>query len=253
MSSHGLPCWYELATNDVDAAQGFYSKVLGWTWADSGMPGMTYLLATADAAMVAGLFAADPGMPLAWTQYVAVDDADALVAQAKALGASVVVPPTDIPNTGRFAVLIDPQGASFAILQPLPMADGTAGGAFDQQKPGHGNWHDLASPDTAAALTFYGALFGWTQSRAMPMGPDMVYTIIAREGQDIGGIFTETGKAGPATWTVYFGVPSIHAAVDLVKAAGGQVQHDPAEVPGGALIIHCTDPSGAVFALVGQA
>lgn len=250
MSSHGLPCWYELATNNVDTAKAFYSAVLGWTWADSGMPGMAYLLAKADGAMVAGLFSADPGIPLAWTQYVAVDDADALVAQAKALGATVVVPPTDIPNTGRFAVLIDPQGASFAILQPLP--DGT-GGAFDQSKPGHGNWHDLACPDASEALACYGALFGWTEARAMPMGPSMTYHVIARGDLQFGGIIAEAGQQGPAKWTVYFGTRSIHTAVDLVKSAGGHVQRDPAEVPGGALIIHCTDPNGAVFALVGRA
>ncbi|GLS88027.1 bleomycin resistance protein [Cypionkella aquatica] len=251
MSTHGLPCWYELASNDIDSAKAFYAKILGWNWADSGMPGMTYLLASVDGAMVAGLFAPDPGMPVAWTSYTAVDDADATAEKAKALGATVVVPPTDIPGTGRFSVLIDPQGAVFGILQPQPMADGTAGDAFNQQKSGHGNWHDLATPDTAAALAFYGALFGWAQTRAMPMGPDMVYTVINRDGQDIGGIFNEAGSGGPAAWTVYFGTASVNAAVEAVKAAGGQVLHDPAEVPGGALIIHCTDPTGASFALVG--
>ena len=250
MSAHGLPCWYELATNDTETAKAFYSMVLGWTWADSGMPGMTYLLAKADAAMVAGLFPADPAMPQGWTHYIAVDDADALVEKATALGGSIVVHPTDIPNTGRFAMLIDPQGASFAILQPLP--DGT-GGAFDQSKSGHGNWHDLASPDAAAALAFYAALFGWTEASAMQIGPSMTYHVIARGDLQFGGIFSEAGYDGPARWTVYFGAPSVRAAVDLVKAAGGQVQHGPAEVPGGALIIHCTDPSGAVFALVGPA
>ena len=253
MSFHGLPCWYELATTDLAAAKEFYAGLLGWTWADSGMQGMTYLLASCDGDMVAGLFAPDPGMPAAWSTYTAVDDADATAAQAKALGATVVMPPTDIPGTGRFAVLIDPQGAAFGILQPQPMADGSAGGAFNQQKSGHGNWHDLATPDTAAALAFYGALFGWAQTRAMPMGPDMVYTVINRDGQDIGGIFTEGTKAGPAKWTVYFGIPSVNAAVTAVKSTGGAVQHGPAEVPGGAYIIHCTDPSGAAFALVGPA
>lgn len=253
MSSHGLPCWYELASTDIDTAKAFYSKLLGWSWADSGMPGMVYVLAKMDEAMVAGLYNAEPGSAPSWTHYVAVDNADATVAQARTLGASVVTEPTDIPGTGRFAVLIDPQGARFGILQPLPMPDGAAGGAFNQQKSGHGNWHDLASPDTAAALAFYGALFGWTQSRAMPMGPDMVYTIIARQGQDIGGIFTEANSKDPVKWTVYFGTPSVHAAVTAVKAAGGTVLHDPAEVPGGALITHCTDPAGAGFALVGPA
>ncbi|MFC3179601.1 VOC family protein [Cypionkella sinensis] len=253
MSFHGLPCWYELASPDLDSVKGFYAGLLGWTWADSGMPGMTYLLAARDGDMVAGLFPPDPGMPVAWTCYTAVDDADATAAKAKDLGATIVVPPTDIPGTGRFSVLIDPQGAVFGILQPEPMEDGTAGGAFNQQKPGHGNWHDLATPDTAAALAFYGALFGWAQTRAMPMGPDMVYTVINRDGQDIGGIFTEASKAGPAKWTVYFGTPSVEAAIATVKASGGKVLHDAAPVPGGAFITHCIDPSGAEFALVGPA
>jgi hypothetical protein len=214
---------------------------------------MTYLLAKADGDMVAGLFPPDPGMPVAWTHYTAVDDADATAAKAKELGATIVVPPTDIPGTGRFSVLIDPQGAAFGILQPLPMADGTAGGAFNQQKSGHGNWHDLAAADTAAALAFYGALFGWVQTRSMPMGPDLVYTVINRDGQDIGGIFTESGRTGPAKWTVYFSTPSVEAAITTVKASGGKVLHDAAPVPGGAFITHCIDPSGAEFALVGPA
>lgn len=245
MSFHGLPCWYELASNDVEAAKGFYAGLLGWTWNDSGMPGMTYLLAKAEGEMVAGMMAAEHGMPVAWTFYIAVDDADALAAKAAGLGATVIVPPTDIPNTGRFSILIDPQGAAFAVLQPTP---GGTGGAFDQKKAGHGNWHDLSCADTAAALAFYGALFGWTVTQSMPMGPDMTYNIIAANGQDIGGVFNAPGA--PA-WCVYFGTASAKAAVAAITGAGGQVSHGPAEVPGGAFIVQASDPQGARFAVVG--
>ena len=201
---HGLPCWYELASTDCDPSQAFYSAVLGWTWTDSGMPGMTYMIAKADDVMVAGVMPAMPGQPVAWSIYFAVNDCDATVAQAAGLGAKVIVPPTDIPNTGRFAILLDPQGAAFAVLQPLP-TDGSGGQAFDQQKMGHGNWHDLVTSDPAAALEFYGTLFGWTISRSMQMGPDMTYHLIARAGLEIGGAFTAPGA--PPFWTPYFGVP----------------------------------------------
>jgi predicted enzyme related to lactoylglutathione lyase len=50
-----------------------------------------------------------------------VGDADASVAKAKQLGGSVVVPPTDIPDAGRFSVLKDPQGAVFAVFRPPDM------------------------------------------------------------------------------------------------------------------------------------
>lgn len=248
MSFHGLPCWYELATSDTARAKAFYSKVLGWSWADSGTPGMTYLLASAGSAMVAGMMQGEAGQPQAWTLYFAVDDCDATVEKAAALGAKIYVPPADIPGTGRFAVLCDPQGAGFALLEPLP---GGSGGAFDQAKPGHGNWHELVAPDTKAAMAFYGALFGWTISRSVPMGPELSYHIIARDGLEIGGTCALPGA--PTMWKPYFGVSSASAAVKDVEAAGGKVLHGPDEVPGGAFTLQVADVQAVPFALVGPA
>jgi predicted enzyme related to lactoylglutathione lyase len=245
---HGLPCWYELGTNDLAGATAFYAATLGWSVADSGTPGMTYLLAKAGETMVAGIMKAEGMQPVAWSIYFAVDNCDATVAAATALGAKVYMPPADIPNTGRFAVLGDPQGATFALLQPLP---GGTGGAFDQQKMGHGNWNELITPDPTAALVFYGKLFGWTESRAMEMGPGMTYHLIAREGLDIGGTCALPGV--PPHWKPYFGVASAKAAMAAVTAAGGRVLHGPDEVPGGAFTVQIADPQGATLALVGPA
>ena len=248
MSFHGLPCWYELATSNIDGAAAFYGAVLGWNVADSGMPGMTYHIASIGGTMVAGMMPAEPGQPVVWTVYFAVEDADALVHAATDKGAQVVVPPTDIPETGRFAVLLDPQGATFAVLQPLPGGDG---GAFDQQSDGHGNWHELITPDPTAALAFYGALFGWTEARAVPMGPDMTYHIIAREGLEIGGSCALPDVA--PHWKPYFGTASAKSAVARVTEAGGTVLRGPDEVPGGTFTVQIRDPQGATVALVGGA
>ena len=75
------------------------------------------------------------------------------------------VEPSDIPGTGRFAVVSDPQGAVFGILQPLPMDDESAGGgAFDQESDGHGSAraHEPRH-ETAALSSSYAAQFGWTK------------------------------------------------------------------------------------------
>jgi len=53
--------------------------------------------------------------------YFSVDDCDAIVERAKGLGAEVLSPPKDIPDTGRFAVLKDPQGAAVAVIKMFPM------------------------------------------------------------------------------------------------------------------------------------
>ena len=246
MSDHGLPCWYELATPDLTASGVFYAAVLGWTVADAAVPGMTYHLATVAGAQVAGMMAAEPGQPPAWTIYFAVDDLDATLARTAA--AKVIVPATDIPGTGRFAMLIDPQGAMFALLEPAP---GGAGGAYDMAKPGHGAWHELTTPDPAAALAFYGNLFGWAETGAVPMGTDMTYHLIGRDGVDIGGTCALPGM--PPHWKPYFGAASVKAAVARVVQAGGTVLHGPDEVPGGAFTLQVRDPQGVTVALTGPA
>jgi hypothetical protein len=56
-------------------------------------------------------------IPDSWLVYFGSSDVDADAKKAADLGATVVVEPTDIPGTGRFAVLIDPQGAAFALFK----------------------------------------------------------------------------------------------------------------------------------------
>ena len=119
---HGRFVWYELMTTDTAAAKAFYGEVVGWGAQDSGMPGMDYSLFTAGDAHVGGLMdlpqdSREMGMPPMWMGYVAVDDVDAGAGKAKRLGGSVHVEPRDIPGVGRFAIVADPQGASFALFK----------------------------------------------------------------------------------------------------------------------------------------
>lgn len=247
-SWHGLPCWYELMTPDPDAAQAFYAGVVGWTVAASGMEDFDYRLASAGETAVAGLMAPlTADMPCFWMIYIAVDSADATAEAAKAAGGAIYKAPADIPGVGRFAVLADPQGAAFGVLQPLP---GGQGGAFDQRRAGHGNWHELRSSDPEAALGFYGTLFGWREDHRMEMGPMGFYHIFARGEAQIGGMMPAPPGA-PPHWLPYFGAPSIDAAIARITALGGHVLHGPAEVPGGAFIVQASDPQGIAFALVG--
>ena len=59
-----------------------------------------------------------PHVPSYWMPYFQVSDVDASTNSAKGLGGKAMVGPQDIPNTGRFAILVDPQGAMFAIYTP---------------------------------------------------------------------------------------------------------------------------------------
>jgi len=114
-------CWNELMTNNVDVAGKFYSEMFGWKPEAVPMPGMTYTLFKEGDAQIAGMMAFPPEAKDAmtsWAVYFAVESCDGTVAEVKKLGGKLAVGPMDIPNIGRFAVLEDPEGAMFAVLQP---------------------------------------------------------------------------------------------------------------------------------------
>ncbi len=80
---------------------------------------MTYTEWQQHGTAIGGMMALPDGVmaPSHWLAYFSVEDCNATAAKAQALGAATYVPPSDIPNTGRFAVLADPQGAVFAIYE----------------------------------------------------------------------------------------------------------------------------------------
>lgn len=118
----GSLCWTELVTTDTKAAQTFYTSLFGWAAKTGGAQPDEYTEFSVNGVPGAGMMAIrpewGPNIPAHWTPYFQVSDCDASAAKARALGAEVGVPPTDIPNVGRFAMLADPQGAKFAIFTP---------------------------------------------------------------------------------------------------------------------------------------
>jgi predicted enzyme related to lactoylglutathione lyase len=118
--SEGVFVWDELHTTDIDAAKSFYGEILGWTARDESMGDMTYtMFQRAGDVEAAGAMALRPGMeaPPHWLPYIATDSVDASAQKARALGATIHVEPTDIPDVGRFAVIQDPTGAAVGLWQ----------------------------------------------------------------------------------------------------------------------------------------
>lgn len=250
------PCpfvWYELMTTDLEAAEGFYAHVVGWTTADAGMPGMRYTIASAGGAGVGGMMALPPesvaaGARPGWLGYVGVDDVDRVASQAAQAGGAIQRPGADIPGVGRFAVVADPHGAVFALFKgnspeaPPAAPPGT---------PGQVGWHELQAGELEPAFAFYSGLFGWTRDQAIDMGPMGAYQLFAAGAGPIGGMMKRVPEVPMPFWLYYFNVGGIDAAVERAKSRAGQIVHGPVEVPGGAWIAQCLDPQGAMFALVG--
>lgn len=122
MGENGTPCWFELATKGVEKAEKFYRDVFGWSVKRGTDAGMVYHELTPPGAQApqGGMMELTPHhgpVPPHWQIYFTVDDCDGDVRRVKDLGGKVLVPPMDIPKVGRFAVVTDPAGASFAIIK----------------------------------------------------------------------------------------------------------------------------------------
>jgi uncharacterized protein len=253
-NSRGRFVWYELMTTDMQAAKAFYSAVVGWGTQDMSISGAAYTLFTAGAAPVSGLMglpkdAGKLGVRPSWLGYIGVDDVDATAERIKQLGGTLRVPPNDIPNVSRFSVAVDPQMAAIALFRWLNPGLEQRNADFDA--PGRVGWHELLAVDREKAFAFYSELFGWEKAQADvgPMGP---YQLFSAGGQTIGGMLTKPATVPSAFWLYYFNVDDIDAAMKRAKAGGGQILERPIEVPGNRWVVQCTDPQGAIFALVGK-
>lgn len=258
-NTHGDFLWYELMTPDADAAQAFYSGLVGWTFKDSGMPDTDYRLFSAGAAEVGGVMPLTPemlsgGAHPAWAGYIGVDDVDASAAAIKAAGGSIHMEPWDIPGVGRMAFVADPQGAMFYIMRGSIEGEVSTSFAKHEPMPGHCAWNELASSDQNGAKAFYGKLFGWMQEGGMDMGPLGQYEFWQAGGDNpygVGAVMSLMPGMPTSMWTYYFRVPDIDKAAEYTKANGGQILQEPVEIPGGEFSFNGMDPQGAAFGLVG--
>ncbi len=251
VSSHGRFVWYELMTTDMESAKAFYANVVGWSARDASMSGPPYSLFTIGDFPVTGLMnlpedARKTGVTPHWIGYVGVDDVDAAVDRTKQLGGAVYVPPTDVPKISRFSVVADPQMATLALVRGLKSAQAQSA---DPGAPGRVGWHELLAADWEKAFAFYGELLGWqkAESHTGVMG---AYQGFSTGGETIGGMYTKPATLPLPFWLYYFNIGDVEAAAKRVEAGGGEIVYGPTAVPGGAWIVHCMDPQGAIFALL---
>ena len=123
VNEHGSLSWNELHTRDMGAAKAFGESVFGWKAADwdMGGGGSPYVIFSVGENGIAGATDMLPdGVPPHWLAIFAVDDADAAVAKVRELGGTVVMEPMDAEGVGRFAIVTDPQGATFGVIKNAP-------------------------------------------------------------------------------------------------------------------------------------
>lgn len=257
MSTPANFIWYELMTSDPAGAAAFYGAVVGWTIASHADPAagdMDYrMIGRSDGGNAGGVLALNADMlaggarPI-WIGYLEVDDVDAAVDAIKADGGAVQMPATDLP-VGRIAMVTDPQGAPFYIMDPIPPEGGGESDVFSVTEPQRVRWNELSTSDPDAVVAFYTKHFGWGQEGEMDMGEMGAYRFIQRGDVGLGAVMPLMTPA--PMWSYYIGVDDIDRAYAEVKAGGGTITSEPMEIPGGEYAMNAIDPQGAHVGFVG--
>jgi predicted enzyme related to lactoylglutathione lyase len=245
--SDGVPSWTDLASPDMEASKAFYTALFGWEVETSPAPEAGgYTLPTLRGKQVAGMGPVmGPDQPPAWMTYINESDADGTVKRATDAGGTVIVPPMDVMDQGRMAILADPTGAVIGVWQP-----GLHTGAQLVNEPGTYCWSELATRDPERAKAFYAAAFGWEAS-SEPMGP-MQYTEFKVGGQSIAGMFPIGGTMPadmPSYWGVYFAVADCDATVAVATSLGANIVTAAMDIPIGRFA-GLRDPQGAYFSVI---
>jgi predicted enzyme related to lactoylglutathione lyase len=250
--------WYELMTTDAEGAKAFYDAVVGWNIGEGAEEYQGYrMINRSDGKFAGGVLPltdemTQHGARPTWLGYVNVANVDDAVAAIEKAGGKTLMPPFDIPNVGRIAMVADPQGAPFYIMKPIPPAgqEKQASDVFSPDQAQRVSWNELSTSDPVAARKFYGDQFGWGTDEFMDMGEMGEYRFIEQDGTRIGALCGVMPGQQPK-WRYYFRVPSISAAKDIAEQKGGTIHMGPHQVPTGDYIIIGSDPQGAEFALVG--
>ena len=240
----GTFSWADNTSTDAEAAKAFYMDLFGWGKIDEPLGGgMFYTMFQHAGAHAAGFAAMMPdmqaqGIPAHWTNYVSVDDVDAMVAPIKANGGTVLVEPMDIFDSGRMLLLVDPTGAQLGLWQPKNHI-----GAGIVNAVGAMCWNELLTRDAETAKAFYSAILGWEYYG------DEHYIHISNRGRNNGGMMEMGESFGemPPMWMVYFHVEDIDAAMKRVEELGGKVVTPKMEAPETGWFTVIEDPAGAVF------
>jgi uncharacterized protein len=244
----GTFSWADLATNDPDGALRFYGALFGWRGDEVPVgEGGFYAMCRLDDSAVAAIGKQpdeqrEMGIPPHWNNYVTVERVDEAAERAGGLGATVVVPPFDVLEAGRMAVIQDPTGAHLSMWEARDSI-----GATRVNEPGCMAWNDLNTRDPDTARPFYEALFGWTFEK-MPTD-EVDYWVIQNGERSNGGMLRLRDEGVPSFWMPYFAVENVDVAIETTTAGGGGKYAGPTQVPTGRFaVLH--DPAGAAFAVL---
>ena len=234
------PTWFDLITEDAAAARDFYGELFGWEFEKVSA---TYAIASHDGRRVAGIAEINGRLPDLsedfWLLGVEVDDVDECVQRARKNGGKIQREPKTATGHGRYAVIIDPQGAALSLWKPEEGTRSSARSANDWV------WTELWTSDTRGAVKFYKAVLGY-EYRGLEVGEE-TYHVFAQDEDLLAGILKTPYKGVAPNWVPYILVDDLRAVMERATELGGRTLLEPQDKLGRGEVALIADPSGAAF------
>jgi predicted enzyme related to lactoylglutathione lyase len=238
--------WRDLVTDNPDAVKPFYAALFGWEFEEGRALGAPYTLVKSGGQYIAGISKTrrpQPDQPVSqWLSFMSVADVDRAAEQTRAAGGSVIAGPLDLPNIGRGAVVLDPDGA------PLGLLRSSLGDPADSAAPALHRflWTEHLSRNPQASADFYAALAGFEVRKTDFAGQP--YWVLVK-GRERAALLRNPIAVDRPVWLPFVRVADPAASAARAAQLGGRVLLAPrSDVRNGTLAL-IADPSGAMLAL----
>jgi len=246
----GKIIWVDLVTPDLASAERFYGGLFGWTFRNLQAGSTNYAVAQLNGQPVSALF--ERNLPPtehrqpAWLTFIAVSNVESARKVALAHGATVLAEPAYLPHRGRQAVLADPDGAIFGVL------DSSSGDPPDYLAgPGEWIWSALLTTDPDRDAAFYQELFGYDVFE-LPSDDSRQHLILSTDNYSRASVnaLPADGTRRHPHWLNFVRVMDTVSAANLAVTLGGRILVEPRIDRHGGRIAVVADPSGAPVGLM---
>lgn len=249
----GKVVWRDLLTNTPDESRRFYGELFGWEFEkpgiDIGIGGAgAYTLIRHEGRLIGGIVdtvAIGRSENISqWITTMAVTDIEAAVGRVADAGGSVMSPPESIGSRGQMAVVEDPTGAVFAMLQ-------TSEGDPPDYEPDYNGWlwDELWTSDVGKATDFYRTVIGFQYTDHDINVTDHDYRVLKMNDTPRAGVLPNPFEGERPVWVNYLRVEDPSAITARVENLGGTILVEAQERPIGGEVAFIAGPSGAGVAL----
>ncbi|MFH8409089.1 VOC family protein [Streptomyces sp. NPDC018019] len=262
--SPGQAVWFEIGTTDPETVTGFYGPLLGWSFEvdpDSSVDGRTYtrILAPGAPWPMGAIQQGDTDDEVINLSILSAD-VPADVDKLTALGATVVVPATQVADVTVFARLADPRGNLFSLFsqstsqrfeERIAGTEEYMAQAAFTPPPGAMAGFEIGTTDPKTTTAFYTDGFGWRFEEAGTIGGVPCQTVYGPGAEHPSGLLWDySGQFGAAEHMMpAFLVTDAATAAHAAREKGATVEQPPSSVPGAPVRARIRDPHGRRFGL----